>query len=215
VNLGATVNSLLPDFVPSLSRNRRQLFFTSQRFGTADIFISHRQDVHDDFAWGPPVRLPAPVNGASFDAGSSYFEPSHGRPQLYFASDRANGGGIAGLDIYVAELRGDGTWTTPELVAEVSSGAQDSRPAIRADGLELIFTSTREGNADLYASRRDRVWEPWSAPEKILVVNTGAEETQATLSANRRTLYFASTRPGGSGASDLYASTRKRRGHDH
>ena len=217
VTLGGVVNSPAPDFVPSLSRDRRQLFFTSQRFGNADLFVSARVDIHDDFAWGAPLPLPAPVNGASFDAGSSYFEASHGGPQLYFASDRANGGGTAGLDIYVAELRGNGTWTTPALVAEVNSAAQDSRPVIGVDGLELIFTSTREGNADLYASRRDHVWEPWSAPERLAApVNTGAEETQAALSANGRTLYFASTRPGGSGASDLYASTRtaKRRNHD-
>jgi hypothetical protein len=218
VTLGGVVNSPSPDFVPNLSRDGRQLFFASQRFGNADIFVSRRLDVLDDFAWGAPLPLPAPVNGSSFDAGSSSFEPSDGRPQLYFASDRANGGGTAGLDIYVAEPRGNGTWTTPVFVAEVNSAAQDSRPVIRVDGLEMIFTSTREGNADLYASRRDHVWEPWSAPERIAApVNTGAEETQAALSANGRTLYFASTRPGGNGLSDLYASTRtaKRRNHDH
>ena len=209
MNLGGVVNSLASDFVPNVSRDGHYLFFASLRSGNADIYVSHRRDIHDDFAWEEPAALPAPVNGPSFDAGSSYFEHHLGRPQLYFASDRVNGLGTAGLDIYVTELRRDGDWTEPTLVTEVNSGFEDARPAISLDGLEMIFNSTREGNNELFASRRNHVWELWSTPEKIgTPISTGAAETQAALSANGRTLYFASTRPGGSGAADLYASTR-------
>ena len=215
-NLGAVVNSLASDSAPDLSRDGHYLFFASLRSGDSDIYVSSRRDIHDDFAWEMPAALPAPVNGPSLDAGSSYFLPRHGRPQLYFASDRANGLGIDGLDIYMTESRTDGTWTEPTFVAEVNSAFQDARPAIRVDGLEMVFHSARDGNNDLFASRRNHVWEPWSAPEKIgMPINTGAAEFQAALSANGRTLYFGSTRPGGSGASDLYASTRAKVRRDH
>ena len=211
MNLGGVVNSLASDFVPNLSRDGHYLFFASLRSGNADIYVSRRRDIHDDLAWEMPVALPAPVNGPSFDAGSSYLEHPLAQPQLFFASDRANGLGTAGLDIYVTELRRDGKWTEPTVVAEVNSAFEDARPAISVDGLEMIFNSTRDGNNELFASRRNHVWELWSAPEKIgAPINTVAAETQAALSANGRTLYFASTRPGGNGAADLYASTRAR-----
>lgn len=217
VSLGAVLNSPASDLEPDLSRDGRYLFFVSQRSGDTEIYVSRRRDVHDDFAWETPLVLPAPVNGPSFDTSPAYFEHPERRPQLYFASDRANGLGTAGLDIYVTELRRDGNWTTPTLVDEVNSAFSDGRPAVSADGLELVFNSNRDGRQDLFASRRSHVSEPWSTPEKLAMpVNTDAVEFQAALSANGRTLYFASDRPGGSGLRELYVSTRTklRRRHD-
>jgi Tol biopolymer transport system component len=210
-NLGAAVNSIAPDVTPTLSRDSHYLFFASSRSGNFDIYVSHRRNIHDDFDWEAPIALPTPVNGPSFDAGPSYVENSEGQPQMYFASDRANGLGQPGLDIYMTELLADGTWTTPTLVNEVNSAFTDNRPAIRFDGLEMALTSTRDGNQDIYVSRRNHLWEPWSTPEPLgLPINTGASENQAAFSGDGRTLYFASTRPGGRGDFDLYASTRAR-----
>jgi hypothetical protein len=157
--------------------------------------------------------LPASINGPSFDVPSDYFENPDGRPQLYFASDRGNGLGALGLDIYVTHLRPDGTWSDPQYVAELNSAFQDDRPTVRADGLEIIFNSSRggNGNLDLYVSHRKHAWEPWSTPENLgPVVNSPAGDIHPALSANGRTLYFASSR---SGNFDLYASTRSKR-HD-
>jgi Tol biopolymer transport system component len=209
MNLGPAVNSAAPDVAPALTADGQYLFFASQRAGNFDIYVSHRSDIHDDLGWEPAVALPAPVNGPSFDAGPAYFENRHGRPQLYFASDRTNGLGQAGLDIYLTELQADGSWTTPTYVSELNTAFQDNRPSIRVDGLELVMTSSRDGGLHLYAAHRDHVWEPWSTPERIgLPVNTDATETQAVLSSGGRTLYFASNRPGVIGNFDIYAATR-------
>ncbi len=209
VSLGPAVNSSAQDTSPSLSRDGTALFFASSRSGDFDIYVSRRANVSDDFGWGTPTRLPAPINGSSFDAGPWLFEQRRDRPQLYFASDRANGLGQAGLDIYVSELEKDGAWTPPVPVDEVNSVFQDNRPSIRADGLEMILTSTRNGDTDLFASHRQHLWERWSVPERIEApVNSGATDTQAALSPNGRTLYFGSNRTGTVGGVDLYASTR-------
>jgi Tol biopolymer transport system component len=211
VNLGPALNSDVPDHAPNLSRNGHYLFFGSFRTGDHDIYVSRRRHTHDDFAWEAPVALPFPVNGRSFDVAPDYFENPHGRPQLYFSSDRANGFGAPGLDIYMTELTKSGTWSDPLFVAELNSGFQDDRTAIRSDGLEIIFGSSRNGNQDLYVSQRNHVSEPWSTPENLgTTVNSPAADIMPALSATGRTLYFASSRPGGIGGNDLYVSTRAR-----
>jgi Tol biopolymer transport system component len=211
VNLGTTVSSDLPEAVPTLSKNGHYLFFGSLRAGTWDIYVSLRRHTHDDFGWETPIALPSPINGSSFDVPSDYFEDPHGRAQLYFASDRGTGLGAPGLDIYVTELQRGGTWSAPVYVAALNSAFQEARPAIRADGLEVIFDSSREGNLDLYVSRRRHTWEPWSAPENLgPAVNSTAGDIHPALSGNGRTLYFASARSGSLGSFDLYASARSR-----
>lgn len=208
VSLGAILNADVVHAGPTLSRNGHLMFFGSFRSGSFDILVSRRTKTHDDFAWEAGVPLPAPINGSSFDVPSDYFEDPHGGAELYFASDRGNGLGPAGLHIYVTHVRHDGTWSDPQYVAELNSAFVDDRPTVRADGLEVILNSSREGNLDLYVSRRNHVWEPWSTPESLgLTVNSAAADLHPTLSADGRTLYFASSR---SGNFDLYASTRSK-----
>jgi len=206
VSLAATLNTAVADAGPRLSWNGHLMFFGSLHAGSFDIYVSRRKSVGDDFAWETPLALPSTINGSSFDVPSDYVEGREGGAQLFFASDRANGQGQPGLDIYMSELRRNGTWGDPVYVSELNSGFADDRPALRADGLEVIFNSDRDGNHDLFVSRRRHVWEAWSAPENLgPVLNSTAGDIHPALSANGRTLYFASTR---SGNFDLYASTR-------
>jgi Tol biopolymer transport system component len=208
VALGSILNSDIAHAGPTLSKNGHLMFFGSFRSGSWDILMTRRNTTHDDFAWEAGVPLPSPINGSSFDVPSDYFENPTGGAELYFASDRGNGLGAAGLHIYVAHMRHDGTWSDPQYVAELNSAFADDRPTVRADGLEVIFNSSRAGNLDLYVSRREHVWEPWSAPENLgPTVNSTAGDIHPALSANGRTLYFASSR---SGNFDLYASTRSK-----
>lgn len=130
INLGVVVNSAAPDAGPTLSKNGHYLFFGSIRTGNFDIYVSRRPHTHDDFAWEAPAALSSPINGPSFDVPFDYFEHPGGRPQLYFGSDRASGGGALGLDIYVSELGEDGTWGDPVFVHELNSAFQEARVAI-------------------------------------------------------------------------------------
>jgi Tol biopolymer transport system component len=208
VKLGPAIDTDLAEAGPTVSKNGHFLFFGAFRSGSFDVYVSRRQNTADDLAWEAPVALPWPINGPSFDVPSDYFENPHGDAQLYFASDRANGLGAPGLDLYVSDLRRDGTWSDPVYVTELNSAFQDDRPAIRADGLEIIFGSSREGSLDLYVSRRDHVHDAWSAPVNLgAVVNSTGNDIHPALSANGRTLYFASNR---SGNFDLYACTRSK-----
>lgn len=203
------LNSPVSDSGASLSRDNRYLFFISGRAGMGlDLWVSQRRFTHDDFGWEPPVRLPSPPNHSpAQDVAPSYIENPGGSPQLYFSTGPTS----AGLDIYVTELREDGTWSDPEYLAVVNSAFEDSGSAIRFDGLEMIFSSRRGGDLDLYVTRRNHRWEPWLPPENLgPTVNTLSQEFTPNLSPNGRTLYFTSSRPGGFGNFDIYASTRSR-----
>lgn len=227
VNLGTTVNTISNEGNPAFSRDGHLMFFQSDRpggFGSIDIWVSRREDKHDDFGWQPPVNLGAGVNTAAGDQAPSYFENDEGDcenddegvPQLYFASDRPGGPGA--LDIYVSEQMADGSFGPAVLVPELSSPRGDSRPSIRHDGLEIFFQSNRVGSIglnDLWVARRESTLAPWSTPVNLgATINTAFAEQNPYLSSDNKTLFFASDRPGGSGGQDLYMSTRtKLRGH--
>ena len=214
VNLGVIVNSSAGEDGPFLSRDGHYLFFQSGRpggFGLQDIWVSYREDIHDDFAWQPPVNLGPGVNSSQFEGGASYFENEEGgAPQLYFHRGPA---GAVGTDIYVSELQPDGTFGPAELVPELSSPGIDNRPSVRFDGLELFLFSDRAGGlgqGDLWVSTRESVLDPWGIPTNLgSPVNTTLSEIEPHISADRLTLLFTSSgRPDSCGGIDLYMTTR-------
>jgi opacity protein-like surface antigen len=217
-NLGPTVNSPVTDNIPSLSRDGHWLFFNSDRPGGSggiDMWASFRAHVHDDFGWGVPFNLGSDVNTAGFDGGASYFENEQGgTPLLFYGSGTSQ----ATSDIWVAELRRDGTFGNARPVAEINTAQADQRPSIRFDGLELFFFSNRTDStpgptgapsSDIWVTTRNSVLESWGAPANLgAVINTPFSEINPHLSADGLTLYFASNRPGGCGGNDLYMTTR-------
>jgi hypothetical protein len=80
--LGPEINTQYVDATPALSRDEHYLFFTSQRARDncstppcdRDLYVSYRDDVHDDLAWGPAVNLGSGVNGPAEDLAPAYFD---------------------------------------------------------------------------------------------------------------------------------------------
>jgi Tol biopolymer transport system component len=130
--------------------------------------------------------------------------------QLFFGSDRLGPAGSA--DIYTSTRQADGSWGPASLVPELSSPGTDNRPNLRADGLEIFFYSDRTGSvggAHIWISTRPDVTAPWSAPVNLgATVNSTAADIHPSLSADGRTLIFASARLGGEGT-DLYMTMRE------
>jgi hypothetical protein len=164
--------------------------------------------------WTAPVNVGPVVNSTATEAG--VFITKDGL-SLYFSSSRP--GGYGGLDVWVSQRASVGDpWGPPQnLGSDINSSGSDTTPTVSLDGHTLYFASDRAGGyggLDLYASRRHSKRDDlgWQAP-----VNLGANINSA---ANERgpahfeddatgitTLYFSSTRPGGIGLEDIYAST--------
>jgi hypothetical protein len=233
VNLDAfnavpVINSIgSPTYAPNFSGDGHLLFFSSPRPGGlrgADLYVSRRKNKHDDFGWQAPVNLGPVINSPQDDEASTYFEDEEtGIIVVYFASTRPGGpvGSPPGSEhIYVSTLGDDGSFGPAVLVPELSSPYNETRTAIRRDGLEFFLTSTRPngliGKNDIWVSTRDSTLDPWSTPVNLgPTVNFPGYITGApALSSDGTTLYCYSTRPGGFGVRDLYITTREKLRND-
>lgn len=119
-------------------------------------------------------------------------------------------------DIYQSTRGDDGQWTVPVSISpNINSRLNEGTCTISADGRTLIFTSCEGrqsyGSCDLYVSYR--IGEEWSVPENLGPnINTRAWESQPSLSADGRELYFVSDRTGGLGKRDIWMSRRDDKG---
>jgi len=107
-------------------------------------------------------------------------------------------------------------WSAPvNLGPIVNTAFVDSDPFISKDGLSLYFTAGRGrapnfGLQDIWVSQRASIDDPWGPPRNLgATINTAAQENGPTLSRDEHRLYFASTRAGGLGSTDLYVSRRR------
>lgn len=217
VNLGPNINTEFVEDAPAISRDGHWLFFDSTRpdgLGGLDHWVSWRRHTHDDFGWLPAVNLGPGINTSALDAGPAPFENDDvGIPLLFFVSNRP--GGLGANDVYVSQRASDGSYDAGTPVFEVNSPQGEFRPAIRFDGLEIIFGSNRPAPVPgfrMWASTRTTVYEPWSPPVPLgPQINSGAFENLPYLSPDGKALYFSAFRSDTRGGSDLYVSTRSRR----
>jgi Tol biopolymer transport system component len=88
----------------------------------------------------------------------------------------------------------------------------DSEPSLTADGLQLFFCSDRDtANKDvnLWSCSRSSLSEPWAPAVRLnSEVNSRASDLCPAISGDGKTLYFTSSRQGGSGGRDIWSASR-------
>ncbi|RMF52490.1 MAG: hypothetical protein D6750_02180 [Bacteroidetes bacterium] len=178
-NLGPVVNSSAWESHPSLTHDRRRLYFASGRpggLGGSDLWYT-------DFvngAWQPPVNVGPPVN----TPGDEYSPmiAADGRT-LYFASDWHPG--MGGMDLFVTYLTDTG-WTVPRnLGYPLNTPGDEQTLCIDAKGEIGYIALVRPeglGKHDLYAFP---LWPEIRPRETATYVKGRVEDaqTQAPLSA--------------------------------
>ena len=135
--------------------------------------------------------------------------------EMYFTA-RESSDPRADEDI-LRSTKKDSVWQTPEKVTELNTRTNEGTCTISADGRTIIFTicegSERRvyGRCDLFISEKQG--DKWSEPKNMgNLINTQYWESQASLSADGRTLYFISDRPGSFGKTDIWKSIRNEKG---
>lgn len=152
-----------------------------------------------------PERLPNPLNTYRFQ----YFPALTADSRFLLFTGRPTA--ESGEDLFVSRQNKDGSMGDPASISSaINTPYNEGAGTISGDGKTLVFASCDRpnsvGNCDLYISRR--TGNTWSKPQNLgRNVNSAEWDSQPTLSADGRTLYFTSTRRGGKGQEDIYVTT--------
>ncbi|HPM87079.1 MAG: OmpA family protein [Bacteroidales bacterium] len=129
--------------------------------------------------------------------------------------DKVQGYNAGQEDFYISYLK-DNIWQKAiNAGAPLNTRQNEGAPSLSSDGSYMYFTACDRpggrGSCDIYFSSFND--GKWSIPVNIgSPVNTKYWESQPSVSADGKTLYFSSSRPGGFGGKDIWYTTRGDKG---
>jgi hypothetical protein len=144
----ANVSSPAVELSPQLSEDGLRLYFSSDRSNSnRDIYLATRPA--RSAAFSTPARVSG-LNGQSAEFGPTL---DADELEVFIASDRPGGEGSMDLWRAVRATRSD-AFGTPQNVTELNGSGYDTDPRLSADGSELFFSSSRNGDQVLWSARR-------------------------------------------------------------
>ncbi len=150
INLGGRINSDQWDAQPSLSPDKRDLYFASRRMGGLggkDIYVSHLQS---NGRWSGPENMGAGINTPGDDECPFIHADNQ---TLYFVSNGLPGYG--GNDIFVTRKGFDGKWEKAKnLGYPINTINDEGTLFVAADGKTAYYASDRndsKGAHDIYS----------------------------------------------------------------
>ena len=129
---------------------------------------------------------------------------------LVFTRNQRSQRGDYQEDFYVSVASEDGSWARARNLGEpINTSDNEGAQTITADGQQLFFIGCNrksgKGSCDIYHAFRNG--SKWGMPRNIgSPVNTSKWESQPSVSADGKTLYFVSNRSGGSGGMDIWVT---------
>jgi Tol biopolymer transport system component len=146
----AALSTTLDEFEPQPDESGLRIVLYRQLDAVnRDVFEATRASTSDP--WDTPVAL-ANVNGATSDERSPCLRD--GGRELWFSSDRDSATANV-KDIYRATRANTGVaFDAGTMVNVLASAADDDDPWISSDGRVLVFSTTRDGNPEIYETQR-------------------------------------------------------------
>jgi len=211
-NMGNTINSEFPEYTPVISLDGTSLYFTARKkwkkneqttdpstnLPFEDIYVSY---MNIDSIWSKPEKLSFCLpnrNEASVSISSD-------ERQLYLYQDTTGNG-----DIYSTEINSKKK-NKIDIVAIKGLNTEfwETHCYFSQDKNLLFFSSDRPGGfggRDLYFMRKNSPNE-WTIPENMGPnINSKYDEDAPFLSADNKTLYYASNGPKSMGGFDILTS---------
>jgi hypothetical protein len=209
------------DGCPIESPDGRSLYIASnRRLGDMrmDIWVATRDSEDADF--GVPTLLPVPVNS---DASDFCPTPLPGKYLLFVSTrggvDAYGTAACGGGDIYITRRSpATGEWAEPRNLGCAPNGPNSPQTEfgpslVETDLGSVLFFSS--GGAPP-GTNTQNIYQSWQLPdgsfgppEPVTELNTdGADDMMPNVSKDGREVVFASNRPGGEGAFDIYSATR-------
>jgi hypothetical protein len=151
---------------------------------------------------------PEPLVGLDFATGSEWGASLTVDGLTLFFAQGTSGEG----DLYRATRTDRGvTFSPPVALTNLNTTDDEGTPFISSDGLRLYYYSTRAGGPgakDLYVATRSNVTEEFPSGQLLANVNSAELDHLPRLSPDELSLWFTSTRSGGSGGADLWTASR-------
>jgi hypothetical protein len=144
------INGSTADFNPWISADGLTMYFTSDRDGFNDIFRATRASTSDNFS------APMAVAELNSSAGDYMGALSADGLEIFIGSSRDTN--LANDDIFYATRdTPSGPFGAVMKIAELSNAATNEYPTwVSADRCQLMFTSNRSGNYDIWIASRMR-----------------------------------------------------------
>lgn len=149
-NLGPNVNSEFWESSPSLSPDKRDLYFSSSvpgGFGGADIWVCHRDE---NGKWSEPFNLGPEINTAG-DEGTPFI---HADNQTLYFNSNGHEGYSDKADLYLSHKLPNGKWSKAEnLGYPINTIDEEGSLVVTADGKTAYYASDRtdtKGGLDIY-----------------------------------------------------------------
>ncbi|HSI91696.1 MAG TPA: OmpA family protein [Adhaeribacter sp.] len=169
-----------------------------------------------EFAMQHPVEFNPKQMGGNINQFTYQYFPTVTADQRYFLYTGRNAGQDSDENLYISRREGAG-WGSPVSVSPlINTPYNEGAGTISGDGKTLVFTSCdrpdSQGDCDLYISVLKG--DQWSKPRNLgPTVNSASWDSQPSLSADGRTLYFSSLRRGGSmGQEDIWVTRLQENG---
>lgn len=152
-----------------------------------------------------PIRMKSPIN--NFFVQAYPILTADQQTMIYYVirnSERAAKG-----DIMISKKE-NGVWSIPISISDkINTPMDEGAPSMSADGRSLVYaacnTPDAVGGCDIYVSYKEG--DAWSEPLNMgREINSTSWDSEPSLSADGRTLYFSSERPGGQGRMDIWHS---------
>ena len=191
------LNTTTNDENPGIAGDGLTLWFSSNRDGNVDIYVSTRGA--RDQIWSPPVRVPD-LSTAADDLGA---EPARSGlriavygdgPRRLFESTRPSA---------------DALWSVPVPLTSLNvPDTADNLSGFFVTDLEIWFASTRPGGAgmhDIYRAVRPSIDEPFGEPVPVAGLNGPSRDDDPWLSPDGHTVFFTSSITGNQ---EIYVAER-------
>src|ERR1035437_2224024 len=218
-NIGGTINSEYPDYVPLISADESILIFTSRRKGSTgglldsmgeyfeDVYISQKKDGN----WTAPRGISSNINTPTHDACAGL--SADGEVLFLYRTSKDLFSG----DLYVSVFN-DMDWTVPEKLPPPINTENYTEPSasLLSEGQVLYFSSNRPGGygkKDIYRAVKLGNGQ-WSKAVNLgPTVNTAEDEDSPFIHPDGKTLYFSSKGHKNMGGYDIFKTTFESNGH--
>lgn len=164
-------------------------------------------------AYANPVPFsPEKIDSTINTSNSEYLPAFNADGSTMIYTTRNTSGNNIQEDLYISTQQEDGSYTQGIVIEELQTEENEGAHTFSKDGTILIFTACdrrdSQGGCDLYISFLKA--NGWSEPRNLgPTINSRYWDSQPCLSADNKTLYFASKRPKGHGDNDIWMSQLK------